>query len=201
MVILQDLVRVRLSCKILQEWGYLARSCKSEVILQDLARVRLSCKSTAMNEPISYKKQNQENPSRSRRITFQDLARFLQMRVFLQDSCKCWLYCKILQKWGYLASQQLWTSQFHIKKQNQENPSRSRRITFQDLARFLQMMVILQDLARVRLSCEILQEWGYLARSCKSEVILQDLARVRLSCKSTAMNEPISYKKAEPRKP
>ena len=30
------------------------------------------------------------------------------------------------------------------------------------------------DLARARLSCKILQECVYLARSCKREVILQD---------------------------
>ena len=46
-------------------------------------------------------------------------------------------------------------------------PSRSREVILQDLARFLQKSVILQD-------------GGYLARwrlSCKMEVILQDLAR------------------------
>ena len=44
------------------------------------------------------------------------------------------------------------------------NPSRSREVILQNLARFLQRTVILQDLARWRLFCKILQDRGYLAR-------------------------------------
>ena len=43
--------------------------------------------------------------------------------------------------------------------------------------------MILQDSSKWGLCCKILQDGCYLARSCKSELILQNLARVRLSYK------------------
>ena len=43
------------------------------------------------------------NPSRSREVILQDLARFLQKRVILQDLARWRLSCKILQDGAYLA--------------------------------------------------------------------------------------------------
>ena len=43
------------------------------------------------------------NPSRSREVIMQNLARFLQKRVILQDLARWRLSCKILQDRGYLA--------------------------------------------------------------------------------------------------
>ena len=44
-----------------------------------------------------------KDPSRSREVILQDLARFLQKRVILQDLARWRLSCKILQDGGYLA--------------------------------------------------------------------------------------------------
>ena len=46
-------------------------------------------------------------------------------------------------------------------------PSQDQMVILQDLPRFMQKMVILHDLARKCLSCKILQDDGYLARSGK----------------------------------
>ena len=46
---------------------------------------------------------NRRDPSRSREVILQDLARFLQKRVILQDLARWRLSCKILQDGGYLA--------------------------------------------------------------------------------------------------
>ena len=64
-----------------------------------------------------------------------------------------------------------------LKLRSRKYPSRSREVILQDLARFLQKRVILQDLTRWRLSCKNLER-GRL--SCKN------LERRRLSCKNLA---------------